>query len=188
MGSVRKKSLVYLLLVLLTGCGGMTDDLLPSGSDKRSPVQCGVAGSDVCQIAPDFTLTDTLGNGVTLSAVLSSPSPSVQGVVMYFTMWCPICDSHMMHMVNYVIPGYPNVRFYAVDYVSGTIADARQAEVTNGYAGSGLTVLADTQQTVLGLYQATMGTTIVIDNTGVVRMNEDYKDGSRLLSTLAALP
>ena len=187
MGSV-KNSLLVLLLILLIGCGGMTDDLFPSGSDKRPSVQCGVTGPSVCQIAPDFTLADTLGSSVTLSTVLSSVSPSVQGVVMYFTMWCPICDGHMMHMVNNIIPSYPNVRFYAVDYVSGTIAEARQAEVTNGYAGSGLAVLADTQNTVLGLYQATMGTTVVIDRTGVIRMNEDYKDGTRLLAALAALP
>jgi peroxiredoxin len=182
------KSLLVVLLFLLTGCSGVTDDLLPSGSDKRPSVQCGITGPGVCQIAPDFTLPDTLGSDVALFSVLSSTSPSVQGAVIYFTMWCPICDSHMMHMVNYVIPGYPNVRFYAVDYVSGSIADARQAEVTNGYAGSGLTVLADTQQAVLGLYQATMGTTVVIDRTGVIRMNEDYKDGTRLQAALSALP
>jgi hypothetical protein len=93
----------------------------------------------------------------------------------------------MSHMRSSQIPGFPNVRFYAVDYVSGTVADARNAEISNGYDGSGFTVLADTQQTVLSLYQATMGTTVVIDRTGVVRMNEDYKDGSRLQTVLSGL-
>jgi hypothetical protein len=86
------------------------------------------------------------------------------------------------------IPAFPAVRFYAVDYVSGTVADARNSELSNGYDGSGFTVLADTQQTVLNLYQATMGTTVVIDRAGVIRMNEDFKDGTRLDAALVALP
>jgi peroxiredoxin len=172
-----------LLLLTLVACGGMMDDLNPSGNDKRPLVQTGTTGPAVGQNAPDFTLSDTLGNSVTLSSVF----PTVQGVVIYFTMWCPICDTHMSHMRSSQIPGFPNVRFYAVDYVSGTVADARNAEISNGYDGSGFTVLADTQQTVLSLYQATMGTTVVIDRTGVVRMNEDYKDGSRLQTVLSGL-
>jgi hypothetical protein len=94
----------------------------------------------------------------------------------------------MSHMRTSEIPAFPGVRFYAVDYVSGTVADARNSELTNGYDGSGFTVLADTQQTVLNLYQATMGTTVVIDRSGVVRMNEDFKDGARLHAALDALP
>jgi peroxiredoxin len=179
-----RKCCWLLLLFTLVACGNMMDDLNPSGNDKRPLVQPGTTGPAVGQNAPDFTLSDTLGNSVTLSSVV----PTVQGVVIYFTMWCPICDSHMSHMRSSQLPSFPNVRFYAVDYVSGTVADARNAEISNGYDGSGFTVLADTQQTVLGLYQATMGTTIVIDRTGVVRMNEDYKDGSRLQTVLANLP
>jgi hypothetical protein len=36
-----------------------------------------------------------------------------------------------------------------------------------------------------------MGTTVVIENDvtkGIVRMNEDYKDGTKLTETLTALP
>lgn len=160
------------------------DDLNPSDSDKRTATQPGTTGPAVGQNAPDFTLSDTLGNSVTLSSVF----PSVQGVVIYFTMWCPICDTHMSNMQSSQIPSFPNVRFYAVDYVSATVADARNAEISNGFEGSGFTVLADTHQTVLGLYEATMGTTVVIDRTGVIRMNEDYKDGSRLQTVLSGLP
>ena len=79
------------------------------------------------------------------------------------------------------------MRFYAVDYVSGTVADARNSELSNGYEGSGFIVLADTVQTVLNLYHGTMGTTVVIDKTGVIRMNEDYKD-DRLTAALTSLP
>jgi peroxiredoxin len=183
-----KKVLLFLLLVLLTGCGSMMDDLSPSGSDQRPLTAPGTTGPGVGQNFPDFTLTDTLGNSITLSTVLSSATPSIQGVVIYFTMWCPICDMHMSNMRYSVLPLYPNVLFFLVDYVSGSVADARNAQLQNGYGDSGFTVLADTQQTVLGLYQATMGTTVVIDRAGIIRMNEDYKDGARLQAILAALP
>lgn len=184
MGSV--KYAILLMLVLLPGCGGMTDDLLPSGSDKRPAVQCGIPGSAVCQNAPDFTLTDTLGTSVTLSSVITGTG--VRGAVLYFTMWCPICDTHMNNMLTYILPVHPDVRFFLVDYVSGSVADAANAQLVNGYWGSGFTVLADIDQSVLSQYQATMGTTVVVDASGVVRMNEDYKDGVRLQSVLNALP
>jgi len=183
MDSIKMLALL-LMLLLYAGCGNTLNDLNPSNSDKRPAVQPGTIGAVVGQNAPDFTLSDTLGNTVTLSSVV----PLEQGVVLYFTMWCPICDTHMSQMRSNEIPNYPNVRFYAIDYVSGTVAEARNAELSNGYVGSGFTILADTQQAALGLYLATMGTTIVIDSSGVVRMNEDYKDGARLRSILAGLP
>jgi peroxiredoxin len=154
--------------LVLGGCG----DLNPSGADKQPPAQN----------APDFTLSDTLGNSVTLSTIL----PTTHGMVLYFTMWCPVCTTQMSNMQSVMIPQFPNVRFFAVDYVSGSVADARQTQISNGFAG--VTVLADTSQAVLNEYQATMGTTVVIDSAGVIRMNEDYKDGTRLQSILAGLP
>jgi peroxiredoxin len=123
---------------------------------------------------------------VTLSSVVSSAG--VKGIVLYFTMWCPVCDMQMSNMRSSVLPNYPDVRFFLVDYVSGSVADAQSAELSSGYSGSGFTVLADTNQAVLGSYHATMGTTVVIDPAGVVHLNEDYKDGSRLRSALSALP
>lgn len=185
MGSVKMR-LLWLMLVLLAGCGGMMDDIVPSDKDKRPAITCGITGPDVCQNASDFTLSDTLGNMVSLSSVVSTPG--VRGTVIYFTMWCPICDMHMSNMRASILPNYPTVRFLIVDYVSGTVAMARNEEISNGYAGSEFTVLADTNQAVLGSFHTTMGTTIVIDSAGVVRFNEDYKDGSRLRSVLSALP
>lgn len=166
-----------ILLFVLTAC----DDLDPSSADKRPPVDTTTIGPAVGQIAPDFSLFDTLGSPVTMSAELTN----AQGVVLYYTMWCPICDSHMSHMRSQVIPDFPNVKFFIIDYVSGTIELSREAQVSNGYAD--LTVLVDNIQEVLTLYQATMGTTVVIDNAGTVRMNEDYKDGTKLTETLASL-
>jgi len=176
MGSVNLRWMALLLIsIALTGCGRMMEDLKPSNSDKHHSGQ----------IAPDFTLPDTNGASVSLLSVLSGTT--VNGVVLYFTMWCPTCDVHMSSMRSSHIPIYPTIRFFAVDYVSGTVADAGHSELSNGYAGSGFTVLADTTQSVLNLYHATMGTTVVIDKTGMIRMNEDYKD-DRLTAVLTGLP
>lgn len=172
------------LLLLTAGCGSLKDDLAPSGADQRSPVVPGSVGSMVGQTAPDFTLSDTLGNPVTLSAVL----PAVRGVVLYFTMWCSTCDTDMTTIKTFLIPNYPNVRFYAVDYVSGSVAEARASQIDNGYANSGFTVLADTNQSVLISYAATMATTVVIDRNGAVRMNEGFKDAAKLQEVLSSLP
>ena len=175
---------LMLLLVLIGGCGSVSDDLNPSETDQRPPVQTGTTGPAVGQSAPDFTLSDTLGNSITVTSVI----PQVKGVVIYFTMWCPICDTHMSNMRSNVVPLFPNVRFFLIDYVSGSVADARNAQVGNGYSGPPFTVLADTNQAVLGAYAATMGTPVIIDAAGVIRMSEDYKDGVRLVSILGSLP
>lgn len=175
------KTILIALAFTLTAC----DDLYPSGDDKRAPVDSSTIGASVGQIAPDFSLSDTEGNTVTMSAELVN----TDAIVLYYTMWCPICDSHMSHMRAQVIPNYPNVRFLIVDYVSGTVELSRSAQVSNGYTD--MTVLVDNIQTVLTLYEATMGTTVVIENAGshgIVRMNEDYKDSTKLTATLDALP
>jgi len=173
------------MLFLVAGCGGMRDDLVPSSSDQQPPVTPGSPGSAVGQLAPDFTVADSLGNTVTLSAV----TPAHKGVVMYFTMWCPTCDAHMSYIRDSVIsqPSNSNVVFYAVDYVSGSVAEALRAEQDHNFGGSGLIVLADTSNTVLSLYHATMATTVIIDRNGIVRMNEQFKT-TKLQNVLAALP
>lgn len=172
----------FCLLLCLSGCG---TDLAPSSKDQRPPDQCGVTGPQVCQNAPDFTVSDSLGNMVTLSSVLSAPS--ISGVVMYFTMWCPTCDTHMSYIHDVIMPVNPHVIFYAVDYVSATVADVRNAQVSNGFDGSGFVVLADTNQAILNTYKGTMATTVVIDRDGVVKMNELFKP-DKLQSVLGALP
>lgn len=172
------------LLGFLGGCGGMMDDLNPSATDKRPVVQAGITGSAVGQRAPDFTLPNSFGKALSLSSALVS----THGVVLYFTMWCPICDVDMGKIRSDIAPVRPDVRFYLVDYVSGSVAGAREAQVSNGYAGPPFTVLADTAQAVLGSYDATMGTTVVIDSAGFIRMSEDFKDGARLLDVLGRLP
>ncbi len=185
MGSANS-ILLALLLTVSAGCGNMTDDLIPSGSDKRPVVTPGTTGPFPGQIAPDFTVPDMFGTAVTLSSVITATN--VQGAVFYFTMWCPICWDHMDNIVNVQIPQFPAVKFYAVDYVNDTLAQVQQSAINSGYSGTPLTILADTQNTVEHLYQGTMGITVVVDRNGIVRMNEDYKDGTRLHSALLGLP
>jgi len=179
-------SLFLAASLLLTACDGMVDDLAPSGEDKRPVVDTSIIGTQVGQITEDFTLQDTLYAYRSLHTELDTPA-STTGVVLYFTMWCPICDSHASHMRTFVMPNFPDVQFFLVDYVTGSVANARTAQVDNGYTN--IDTLADVSQEVFNLYKASMGTTVVIGSAEKrVRMNEDYKDGVKLIETLQALP
>ena len=162
-------------LIILSACDGMTDDLFPSGEDKRPDVDTGIEGIAVGQQSPDFSMYDTLGNSRGLYAELARP---IDGVVLYFNMWCPICDSHASHMRANVMPQFPDVQFFLVDYVSGSISVSRDAQLANGYGD--IETLVDIGQVVFDMYQASMGTTIVVDRNGIIQMSEDYKDGVKL--------
>lgn len=177
--NILRAFLLVSVLLTLAACG---DNLFPSGEDKRPAVIPGSTGPAPGQKAADFTVNDSSGASVSLTTALASR----KGIVLYFTMWCPICDSHMSNMRERM-PAFPDVGFYAVDYVSGSVADASLSATANGFADS-FHVLADTNRLLLANLQGTMGTTVVIDNSGIVRMNEDYRDGSRLSAVLAALP
>ena len=178
MCSSRTTVLVVILLAL-AGCG---DNLMPSGEDRRLRVEAGSTGSAVGQKAADFLLPDTTGTTLSLTSALTGK----KAAVFYFTMWCPICDSHMSHLRTNIMPAFPGSSFFLVDYVSGSAVNAAASASASGY--SGMVTLADTGHTLLSSFQATMGTTVVVDNGGIIRMNEDYRDGSRLQAVLTALP
>lgn len=172
---------IMLFLVTLAACG---DNLFPAGEDKRPSVQASSIGGSVSQKAPDFSVSASSGSTFTLA----SSTAGKKGAVFYFTMWCPICDGHMSNMRASITTLFPDVNFYLVDYVSGTVSGTARAASENGYAGGIFTTLADTSHTLFNVFQATMGTTVVIDSTGIIRMNEDYRDGTNLRATLTALP
>ncbi|MGK7346818.1 MAG: peroxiredoxin family protein [Candidatus Nitrospinota bacterium M3_3B_026] len=171
------------LALSLAGCGGMGDDLRPSGADESGAAETEGAGAKVGQNAPGFSMPDINGASRGLEELLEGRD----AVVLYFTMWCPICYSHVDHMRRSVIPAFPGTRFVLVDYVSGSVENSRAAAAAAGYANTSFTILVDEDQAVLRLFGATMGTTVVIDGAGVVRMNEDYKQGSKLDAVLEAL-
>jgi peroxiredoxin len=172
---------LLLLLVFLTSCG---DNLVPSGTDKRSSVVAGSSGGGVSQKVPNFSILNIDNVTVTLDSSIAGK----KGAVFYFTMWCPICDSHMSNMRSTITPLFPNVNFYLVDYLTGTVSDAANSAAANGYVGGDFTTLADTNQTLTTIFQGTMGTTVVIDSSGIVKLNEDYRDGANLRAALTALP
>jgi len=190
MSSIRATKLFVLLLCLgLSACGSMTDDLFPSGADKRPAARPGTTGHLPGQDAADFSLPDIDGGDFVLSEHEQGGTDPADAVVLYWTMWCPVCSAHMDHLQFQVIPDYAghDVRFVVIDYVNATVAQSLRARDEGGFAGSPFTVLADTAQEVTSLYHATMGSTVVIDGDGVVRMNEDFKDGSKLVQTLDAV-
>jgi len=177
----RRAASATLAALLLAGCGGTFDDLFPSSTDQSGGVP-GTTGPAVGQTAPDFTLPVTTGGEATLSGILATH----RAAVLYFVMWCPICDAHMSHMLQYDIPAFPDVAFVAIDYVSGSVAQARQSQVDAGWGGDAFLVLADVGAPVESFYSRPMGV-VVVDQDQVVRMNEEF-DGTRLHALLEGLP
>jgi len=166
---------ISIALTALTGC---LDDLTSDSKDLRTDTS---TGGENAAPAVDFIELTTESETIQLSTELMSND----AVVLYYTMWCPICDSHMSHLRSSVMDNYRNVRFLMVDYVSGTVAQSRNSQVSNGYAA--LTVLADSDQSLIEQFKATMGTTVVIDDQNKILMNEDYKNGARLIEVLETL-
>ena len=169
-------------LALIAGCQDVSDDLAPSNNDNRPTVEAGSTGTLPGQTSPTFTATDTLSN----SHMLEDELALADGIVLYFTMWCPVCDSHMSHIRRHLVDDFPNVTFFVVDFVTGSVAASRSAQLASGY--SDFIVLADNQHVLYDLYDGGMGTTIIIDSSGTVLFNEDYKDGSKVRETLETLP
>ena len=175
-----------LLVVGLSGCD-LKDDLLPSSSDNTSTVVAGSIGNQPTQVAADFTLKDIYGADFVLSDHLAGGGNPADVIVLYFTMWCPICTSHTDHMYINVIPQFANrgnVHYVLVDYVSGSFSAAFSAAQANGYVTPQFTVLSDDNRAVLKQFDGAMGITVVIDNDGTILMNEDYRTGETLREIL----
>jgi hypothetical protein len=88
-------------------------------------------------------------------------------------------------MRNQVINNYQNVRFLMVDYVSASINQSRASQLANGYAD--MTLLVDNNQDLLNALSATMASVIVINDQNTILLNEDYKNGARLIDVLDRL-
>ncbi|MDX8377453.1 MAG: redoxin family protein [Mariprofundales bacterium] len=181
-----KRACVLLLAIFVVSCG----DLRPSGADMRPIVTAGVTGVFTNQIAPDFSLHDSNGNLFTLSDYVAGGVKQSDAVVLYFTMWCPVCLAHSDHILYQLMPKFAkrgNVKYVLIDYVSGSVVATQASEAANGYRGSPFISLSDDQQNELNRWHAAMGTVIVLDANGTVLMNEDYKDGTRTLQILSIL-
>ncbi|MEW5754980.1 MAG: redoxin domain-containing protein [Pseudomonadota bacterium] len=181
--------LPMLLALGLTACT-VEDDLLPSDEDRRPDVVAGTVGVQPGQIAPDFTLPDTGGADFTLSEHLAGGAQPADAIVLYFTMWCPVCLGHTDHLLNELVPrfaGRGTVVYGLVDYVSGSVENARAMEQSNGYAGSAFAVLIDADLQVFDTYRGAMGKIVVIGPDGVIQLNEDYRTGNNTAVALDRL-
>ncbi len=176
--------LILTLALMIGACGETMDDMRASGEDKRVDTNTADAGSQDSITTNDFTLPDIDNSPFNLYAKLTE----YDAVVLYFTMWCPICDSHMSHLKSSVAPDFDNALFVVVDFVSGSVENAKTSASASGYRNnSPFTIIADADMGVTNQYHGTMGTTVVIDSSGKILMNEDYKTGNELRGILEAL-
>ncbi len=190
MSCVKKKHSIMAILLIssaLAACNDLSGDLIPSSSDKRSTVIAGSTGNRPGQLVADFTIKDSLNNDFTLSDHLNSGTQPADVIVLYFTMWCPICLSHSDHIYNTIMPQFMSrgtVVYGLVDYVSGSVAATRASELANGYGGSDFVTLSDVHQSLFNQLNESMGAVVVIANDGTILLNEDFRDGTALQTTL----
>lgn len=171
------KSFVAVLALLIAGCGDMADDLNPSGADKSG------SGATIT-LESDVKFSDIHGNESSISTELVK----AEAVVFYFTMWCPICDSHIDHIARHAVIDFPNVKFILLDYVSGSQQAAKAAAQSAGMANSSIfTIAVDADRRLTELFDGTMGVTVVVDRNMTIQMNEDYKNGAKLEEVLGRL-
>ncbi|MDX2471895.1 MAG: hypothetical protein QNL04_15100 [SAR324 cluster bacterium] len=156
------------------------NDLVPSGENKTASAASTTTGTNI-------EIDITVQNGSDVDIDLDTELTKHDAIVLYFTMWCPICNGHADKMIAKVMPSYSNVGFYLVDYVSGSTSSSQISLVSSGYQNAGVTLLVDLAREIELKYDGTMGTTIVIDADGNILMNEDFKDGVLLSSILSGL-
>ena len=184
--NMRQYLLLIALCFSLSACD-LKDDLLPSSSDQRGTVVPGSIGNMPGQIAADFTIKDMYGNDFVLSDHLAGGSNPADVIVLYFTMWCPICLSHTDHIYTNVIPQFSSrgtVVYGLVDYVSGSVSATYAQASANGYLTPKFDILADVNQAVLNQFNGAMGITVVINSDGTILMNEDYRTGGTLIEIM----
>jgi len=111
-------ALSLLILVFVYGCakGGVQGPNIQSGSSNVQGQVVGKTGSDNVgtnrgNLAPDFTVTTTEGNTISLRQ-LTDDKPTV---VYFFATWCPNCARDLA-AVKDVYPQYSDkVNFLAID-------------------------------------------------------------------------
>ena len=172
---VQKLLLLFTLSFVLSACD-LKDDLFPSSTDKSNPLG----------IAADFTIKDMYGNDFVLSDHLVGGTNEADVIVLYFTMWCPICLSHTDYIYTNIIPQFETrgtVVYGLVDYVNGSVEETYAFAQANGYLTPKFDVLADVNNTLENQFNGIMSTTVIIDNDGTILMNEIYKS-SKLVEIL----
>ena len=173
-------NIILILALLLGGCKGTLDDLQPSGNDQRAEE---VQTTNNQTPVYDFSILDQNGQSRNLAQELGAGRP----LVLYFTMWCPICNAHTDHLLTQTIPKYSGPKYFLVDYISGSASAALRSRQENGYESAAFELLVDQNNQAINAFSATMGTTVVLSANGELLFNEDLKDGVKLEAVLAKL-
>lgn len=168
---------IALLLICLTAISGCQEDLLPS--NDQLPNTAHVQMGDTVDSDLSFTTSENS------EELLVNRLQNHDAVVLYFTMWCPVCDSHMSHIRSHFVNQYTHVDFIFVDYVSGSITSSQAAQTASGYRD--FDVIADYDDGLQHYFSGTMASTIVIDKNMIILMNEEFKAGSQLEAVLEGL-
>jgi len=168
------KLLLSVLMVFLMGC---QEDLMPSNNPIESNSFAGKKGNTL----DDISMQSTDGSSLQLSTLLNEHD----GVVLYFTMWCPVCDSHMSHIQNQYITTYPNIKFVFIDYIASSLNQAKNNQQANGYQA--LDVVSDASGELQTLFKGTMATTVIIDKNFIVRLNQTYPNDQTFRHALEQL-
>jgi peroxiredoxin len=155
---------------------GCQEDLMPS-NDPIESTQATRVGEVVNDV--NFTLSDGT------NSMLSEQLTTHDAVVLYFTMWCPVCDGHMSHIRTQIKPRYNNVQFIFVDYISGQVSNTLGSQESFGYTD--FPVIADTDDALEHYFNGTMATTIIIDKNFIVKLNGLFKTGNEVSEVLNQL-
>lgn len=159
--------------VFLSAC---EEDMMPSGDDQRN-----TETEQVGKTIDDVTFTLSTGEQDTLNARLQTHD----AVVLYFTMWCPVCTEHMISISRQYQQNYPNVDFVFVDYLTDSVEQTQSTQRSQGW--DGFDTISDFDNKLENLFDGTMAITVVIDKNSIVQMNEEFKNGTRLKEALDAL-
>ncbi len=176
----KKVSLCLIATAFLSGISGCQEDMLPSNKDERKSVEAGSEGSRVGQVISDFSASLSTGDTYTLSEQLATHD----AVVLYFTMWCPVCSTHMRAIDKEFEEEYENIDFVFVDYLSNSISSTRSTQSSQGWKH--IPTISDFDNHLENMLQGNMAITVIIDKNFIVQFNEEYKD-DRLLSVLNSL-
>lgn len=168
-----KQIAVLLFVFCMTGC---KEDLMPS----NAPIESTLVSREG-EVIDDLLFTFSDGTSSSISERLSTHD----AVVLYFTMWCPICDAHMSHIRSQIQPQYNNVDFIFVDYVSGSVVETMKVQRSSGYTD--FDVIADINNELETYFNGTMATTIIIDKNFIVKLNSLFKTGNEIKDKLDTL-
>lgn len=164
--------LLFSGFLFLAGC---QEDLVTESPEAKS-----LSGQQG-EMVSDFSATLNTGNTLNLSQRLNDHD----AVVLYFTMWCVVCDSHTSQLKNAIEPAHGNVDIILVDYISASLSYSRESQQNQGFMS--FDVITDLDGNLEQSFSATMGTIVVIDKNFVVRMNQYFSDNQSVFTALDQL-